>query len=148
MCRVTSSPHPSVSSLKVCYWNIHGWTSKAIGNKLSDPEFLEKVSMCDIVGLSELHSDKEVSLPGFVSVKQKIREKLHKGPKIAGGIGIFIKEEYKHLIQPMVNKNNDSVWIKIKKDFCGENEDYIYRLFLRESRKKKRRCQIFFHVRK
>ena len=78
----------------MCYWNIHGWKSKIIGNKLLDPEFLEKFSSCDIVALSELHCDNELSLPGFVSLKQKIREKLHKGPKISGGIGIFVKEEF------------------------------------------------------
>ena len=70
--------------LKICYWNIHGWSSTIIGNKLADTEFLGKISDCDIVALSEIHSDKEVSLPGFISIKQKIRKKLHRGPKIAG----------------------------------------------------------------
>ena len=104
-----------VSTLKIGYWNIHGWSSKTIGNKLIDSEFRGKISNCDIVAFAELHSDKEVSLPGFVSIKQKIREKSHKGPKIAGGIGIFVKDEYKHLIQAMPNKNQESIWIKIKK---------------------------------
>ena len=40
--------------LKICYWNIHGWNSKIVGNKLVDPEFLQKVSKFDIVTLSEL----------------------------------------------------------------------------------------------
>ena len=71
--------------LKICYWNIHGWSSKIIGNKLADSEFLEKISDCDIVALSEIHSDKNLSLPGFISIKQKIRKKLHGGPKISGG---------------------------------------------------------------
>ena len=71
--------------LKICYWNIHGWSSKIIGNKLADSEFLEKISDCDIVALSEIHSNKELSLPGFISLKQKIRKKLHGGPKISGG---------------------------------------------------------------
>ena len=86
-------------------------------------EFLGKISDCDIVALSEIHSDKELSLPGFISIKQKIRKKLHGGPKIAGGIGIFVKEEFKHLIQLIPNENQDSIWIKIKKELCGEIED-------------------------
>ena len=61
----------SAGSIKIGYWNIHGWSSRMIGNKLLDPEFLEKISSCDIVALSELHSDKELSLPGFVSKKTK-----------------------------------------------------------------------------
>ena len=57
--------------LKICYWNIHGWSSSIIGNKLADTEFLGKISDCDIVALSEIHSDKELSLPGFINIKQK-----------------------------------------------------------------------------
>ena len=123
MCRSNRVPHPQVKSLKLGYWNIHGWSSKIIGNKLTDLEFLQKISKCDIIGLSEIHSDKEVSIPGFISLKQKIREKKNKGPKIAGGIGVFVKEDSKHLVQVIPNKNQDSIWIKIKKEFCDENED-------------------------
>ena len=109
--------------LKICYWNIHGWSSKIIGNKLADSEFLEKISDCDIVALSEIHSDKNLSLPGFISIKQKIRKKLHGGPKISGGVGIFVKEDVEHLIQLIPNENQDSIWVKIKKELCGEKED-------------------------
>ena len=31
----------SLNTIKVCYWNIHGWSSKIIGDKLCDEEFLE-----------------------------------------------------------------------------------------------------------
>ena len=75
------------SYLNICYWNIHGSTSKIIGNKLSDSEFLSKISKCDVVCLSEIHSSKEVSIPGFYCIRQKIREKCHKGPKISGVLG-------------------------------------------------------------
>ena len=60
-----ASPAEAIHSLKICYWNIHGWTSKIIGNKLSDSEFLGKVSNCDIVALSELHCDKEISMVNY-----------------------------------------------------------------------------------
>ena len=82
-----------------------------------------KISDCDIVALSEIHSDKEISLPGFISIKQKIRKKLHGGPKIGGGIGIFVKEDFEHLIQLVPNENQDSIWVKIRKELCGEKED-------------------------
>ena len=137
MCYAISVPHPPLKTLKSCYWNIHGWSSKIIENKLTDPEFIQKISMCDIVGLSEIHSDHEVSLPGFISLKQKIRGKSHKGPKIAGGIGIFIKEELKHLVQVSPNKNQDSIWIKIKKKFCNENEDIFLGSFYVSPEKRK-----------
>ena len=149
MCRGTimSCPPEAINSLKLCYWNIHGWTSKIIGNKLTDPEFIGKIDNSDIVALSEIHCDKEVSLPGFVSVKQKIREKLHKSPKISGGIGIFVKQEYKHLVQAIPNKNQDSIWIRIKKEVCKEHEDiFIGSFYVSPDRKKSGNNPDFFNL--
>ena len=79
------------TKLKICYWNIHGTKSKLIPNKLCDEEFLGKLADSDIVALSELHTeDTDVALPGYKLLKQKKREKKHKGPKISGGLAIFI----------------------------------------------------------
>ncbi len=118
-----SIPPASLDTIKLCYWNIHGWSSKIIGDKLCDEEFLGKVLNYDIVALAELHSEKQLSLPGFINIKQKIRTKSHKGPKISGGIAIFIKNKYEDMIEPIPNKNPDSIWVKIKKEKCGEIGD-------------------------
>ena len=83
MCLAKSQPNPV--KLKCSYWNINGHNSKTIGDKLSDAQFLNMISDCDIMGLAELHADGEVYVPGFKRIKQKIREKTFKGPKIAGG---------------------------------------------------------------
>ena len=132
-------------SLKVCYWNIHGWSSKIIGNKLEDSDFLEKIANCDIVALSELHSDKELSLPGFIRIKQKIRKKLHKGPKIAGGLCIFVKEDCEHLVQLLPSENQDSIWVRIKKEKCNEPEDiYIGSFYVSPEGKKGASSSDFF----
>ena len=109
-----------------------------------DSEFLKKTSDCDIVTLAELHCDEELSLPGFVSLKQKIRKKLHKGPKIAGGIGIFVKEAYQHLVQVIPNDNQDSIWLKIKKEACDEPEDIFLGSFYISPERKKTSSPNFF----
>ena len=54
---------------------------------------------------------------------QKIREKFFKGPKIAGGLGVFVREEIDHLVQVVPNNNEDSIWIKLKKEASNEKED-------------------------
>ena len=107
----------------------HGSKSKIIGNKLNYVEFLEEISGCDIVGLSELVIEKVISLPGFKFLKQKIREKIHRGPKIVGGLSVFAKEHIAHLTQVMPNKTEDSIWVKLKKDLCGEREDIFIGTF-------------------
>ena len=53
--------------LKVGYWNINGHTSKRVGEKLSDPEFLNLVKDIDILGMGELHAEQEVCVPIGVS---------------------------------------------------------------------------------
>ena len=115
-----------MASLKVGYWNIHGHTSKIVGNKLNDPEFIEVVSKNDIIGLGEIHSESEVSIPGFVSLKQKIRDKKTKGPKIAGGIGVFVKEEILNSVSVAENKNIDSIWVRIRNGKEKKNDIYLF----------------------
>ena len=66
--------------LNVSFWNIEGYKSQLIGNKLEDPEFLNVVRKADILGLAELHADTKVSIPGFENIMQKNR-----GPKMHGG---------------------------------------------------------------
>ena len=68
-----------VNALKYTFWNMHGYKSKYVGNKLFDPDFVEMLSNTDIIGLGELHAEEKVSIPGFINKKQKIREKNLKG---------------------------------------------------------------------
>ena len=114
-----------MASLSIAFWNIHGHKSSYLGNKLSDPEFLNLLEGKDIIGLGELHAEGEVSIPGFVSKKQKIREKKINGPKVAGGIGVFVREEISHRVQAIENSNEDSIWIKISGLNPGDYDVYI-----------------------
>ena len=58
-------------------------------------------------------------------------------PLHAGGIGIFVKEAYQHLVQVIPNENQDSIWIKIKKDACDEPEDiFLGSFYISPERKK------------
>ena len=113
----------SASSLLCSHWNIEGHISAIVGNKLVDNEFLKVISRSDIIGLTELHADAEVFLPGYKCVKFKKREKGPKGHKVGGGIGVFVKREIAHLVQAIPNSNNDSIWIKLPKDNFKESED-------------------------
>ena len=38
--------------LRVFYWNIHGWKSKCIENKLEDVDFIEHIQDYEIICLS------------------------------------------------------------------------------------------------
>ena len=101
--------------IKILYWNVHGINSSATGEKNKDPQLLSTISQFDIVCLSELHTNKAISLPGFICKKQKFRRKLHKGPKIGGGIAVYIKSNIAKNFQVLPNdKSSESIWISTK----------------------------------
>ena len=104
----------NIATLTCGYWNINGHRSKYLGDKLFDKQFLNDISDCDIIGLGEIQSEGEVDISGYTCIKQKIREKKFRGPKIAGGIGVFVRSGLSHLVELVPNKYVDSIWIKIK----------------------------------
>ena len=91
---------------------MHGISSKILGDITKDPEFLWIISEWDILALSELHTDKPISIPGFCGKKQKIRPKHHRGPKIGGRLAVLIKHNMAGKFQLISNNNIDSIWIK------------------------------------
>ena len=135
--RKKPSPHTVVDekSLNLSFWNIHGYKSSLIGDKFSDNEFLNIFRDDHIVGLVELHTESKPSMSGFKLIKQKIRKKLHKGPKISGGLALFVKSEYAHLVKPVKNDNEDSIWVKVSKEGTDSLSDlYIGTLYLSPAR--------------
>ena len=100
--------------LRCLYWNIHGISSKIIGDKNSNPEFLQNVSGYDVICLSELHTKDTISIPGFHLKKQKFRTKKNNSPKIGGGIAVYINQELGDSFRLIPNENIDSIWLRSK----------------------------------
>ena len=82
--------------------------------KNEQKQFRDIISGFDIVCLSELHTHDTVSLPGFILKKQKFREKKHRGPKIGGGIALFVRQNISNSFALIPNKNSDSIWVRTK----------------------------------
>ena len=97
-CSVSGSVGGRVSSCNILYWNIHGQVTKTVGNKFTDIEFLNVCKGFDILGLAELHTNSSPSIKGFKMIKDKIRKKCHKGPKVSGGIAVFARKEIAHMV--------------------------------------------------
>ena len=80
--------------IQVSSWNIHGYKSKIIGNKLNDTEFLREIKNDDIVALIETHIHREVedelSIPGFRRLNHKNRSLDKNSFKSSGGIAVFV----------------------------------------------------------
>ena len=81
------------SICNLLFWNVHGQVTKEIGNKFLDVEFLNICKEFDILGIAELHTESKPNIKGFKLIKDKIRKKTHSGPKLSGGIAVFVKKE-------------------------------------------------------
>ena len=84
MCRKSASrpikvQESSFDNINVSFWNIHGYNSRLIGNKLKDIDFLNEIGKSHIVGLVETHMHEDVmcdlSIPGFKLFSHKNRKK-------------------------------------------------------------------------
>ena len=127
----------SKNEIKICYWNIHGTKSPLIKNKLLDPEFIRKLKDSDIVSLTELHSeDKDLFIPGYTLKKVKIRKKTHKGPKISGGIAVFVKENLSDSVHVVPNTNENSIWVKMKKKSTADENLFVGSFYISPENKK------------
>ena len=99
-----------LNELKCTYWNIHGVSSKSLGDKTKNKDFLEMVQNTDILCLSELHTSKNISVKGFSTKIQKFREK--NSSRVSGGIAICIRHNLANKFEIIKNSNPDSIWLK------------------------------------
>ena len=88
---------------------------------------MSKIKKTDIVGLAELHTREKILLPGYIRLEQKFRTENHKGPKISGGLAIFVKQHLQKIVHVVPSDNEESTWIKIKqKHRHARGNDDIY----------------------
>ena len=112
--------------IQISAWNINGFRSTAIGDKLCDPSFLTEIKNDELIALVETHnSDKNdsLSIPGYQRISVKNRKVTNSSNKKSGGIAYFAKPRIAKFIVPINNDNKDTLWIKIKKDIVDRKHD-------------------------
>ena len=118
--------------IQISAWNINGYKSRLVNNKLTDALFLKEIENDDIVSLVETHNsniDDNLSIPGLRRVKVKNRPSST--TKSSGGLAYFAKENIFKSIVPINNTNTDTIWIKLKKDIFDKKRDvYIGTVYL------------------
>ena len=115
-----SKSGPPGNVIKHCFWNIQGYKSQIIGNKLLNQDFLNEIKGCDIIGLAETHIHTQVlenlDIPGYDRKHYKNRKAHSNGRCGSGGIAIFCKPD-------IANAHDDVIWVKIGKGVYGGKED-------------------------
>ena len=110
----------SNKKMNLLSWNIHGYRSRLIGNKLLDVEFIRMLEDIDILGLTETHIYDVIldnlNVSGFQRLSFKTRKRNAKSGTAAGGIAVFAKENVAKLFQIIKCDNQDAIWVKVKKE--------------------------------
>ena len=113
--------------IKHCFWNIQGYKSQIIGNKLLNKDFLDEVKGADFVGLAETHIHDQVlsdlDIPGYERKHYKNRKAHSNGKCGSGGIAIFCKPDLSKHVNIAHNAHDDVIWIKIGRAVYGGIED-------------------------
>ena len=123
-------------------WNIQGYNSSLFGNKFLEHDFLEQLATTDIIGLCEthIHDDvlSELDIANFTRLGYKNCKRAKKANKAPGGIAIFARQNVANMTESYKTKNNDVIWIKIKRQISGYPKDiYIGTAYLSDENGRK-----------
>ena len=79
------------------FWNIGGYNSRTVGNKLSSTDFSNNICPYDIVGLAETHIHcnilEDLFIPGFRLLSYANRAYNVRSKTASGGLAVFCKNE-------------------------------------------------------
>ena len=105
------------SIISFSVWNINALSNRALGDKLSNIDFLDSVNDCDFVALSEILNRSNVKLPGY-NTFTSLANKSNPTGRQSGGIAFFFKSKYqKHL--SIIQNSYNFLWCKLSKEAAG-----------------------------
>ena len=91
MCKIIVS-NDSYRNIKLSFWNLHGYKSRLIGNKLKDTDFLQEIQDSHVIGLAETHIHDEIMdqliIPGYKLFSYKNGKKNVKSNTAPGGLWV------------------------------------------------------------
>jgi len=116
--RLTSSKR-----LSFCAWNIHGITSKSLGNKFQSTDFLDIINGSEFIILTETWNCSNVDVTDYRSIIQNgVTSK--NGGRNSGGIILLHKNVFHDWISILKTSPN-FLWFKISKH-DAKTTKYIY----------------------
>ena len=102
-------------------WNIHGITSKSLGNKLQSTDFLDIINGSDFIILTETWKCSNVDVTRY---RSKIQDGVmsKNGGRNSGGIILLYKNVFHDWIS-IVKTSPNFLWFKINKHYTKTTED-------------------------
>ena len=117
------------SRISFSTWNINGISSKSLGDKLQNSDFLSNINNYDFVILTEIWNCSKFEISGFKNFTTHSNQKTTSGRQ-SGGITLLFKDKFKNDFT-MIQKSNNSLWCKLSKEIWGCTKDvYVCGLYI------------------
>ena len=116
--------------LRLGFWNLNGYNSRTLGNKLKTKEFLNIINKHDIFAVVETHAnyDSELAVNNF---KHFVKCRNKSGKRTFGGLSSYINQKLANGVSYIPTENKNTIWCKLNRNYFGfENDIYLGTVYL------------------
>ena len=116
--------------LRSGFWNLNGYNSRTLGNKLKTKEFLNSINKHDIFALVETHAtyDSELAVNNF---KHFVKCRNKPGKRTFGGLSLYINQKLANGVSYIPTENKNTIWCKLDRNYFGfKNDIYLGTVYL------------------
>ena len=116
--------------VRIGFWNLNGFNSSILGNKLKTDDFLGVINKHDIFALVETHAtyESEMNISKF---KHFIKCRNQSGNRSSGGLSVYINQNVAKGVSYIPSENKNIIWCKLDKTYFNFQKDiYLGTVYL------------------
>ena len=118
-------------NLRLGFWNIFGYRSSILGNKLHQREVRSIFEKHDFFGIVETHAENKTEGLEVNNFKCYKKCRQRSGKKGHGGIAVYFRTELKQGISYIPTNNENAIWCKLDKTYFDLQSDiYLATIYL------------------
>ena len=115
---------------RIGFWNLNGFNSSILGNKLKTNDFLSIINKHDIFALVETHATYETEM-NISKFKHFTKCRNQSGNRSSGGLSVYINQKHAKGVTYTPSENKNIIWCKLDKTYFKFQKDiYLGKVYL------------------
>ena len=102
--------------LRIGFWNLNGFNSSILGNRLKTDDFLSIINKHDIFAFVETHATYETVM-NISKFKHFINCRNQSGNRSSGGLSVYINQKLAKGVTYILSENKNIIWCKLDKTY-------------------------------
>ena len=102
--------------LRIGFWNLNGFNSSILGNRLKTDDVLSIINKHDIFALVETHGTYETVM-NVGKFKHFINCRNQSGNRPSGGLSVYINQNLAKGVTYILSENKNIIWCKLDKTY-------------------------------